>query len=1087
MGNLTINYHNANANEITNSLIQVDNKLKKSTCAYLCVQQEGDVTSITVVGLWTKLGQVVGSWFGKEDKTSEKNLDKAFSEILAHNKDLIGKEQFDKIQSISRHAHLISISDNKKNQTIEAVAKDIHKVADFLREKESILEESINSSTKSFKAIPIQEIKENIVIQLEEAPLKEDTVFMPTATPDPIPQAIIEEKALSEESDKEAVLSSTIFPKISENLKDSSEIGLQDYQEDHKQHLTQQNDEENPDFPLENLIMSENNPSEENPTLQEKQKEMWQPKSEISLHPDLKTEQKESSYKNFLLAGTVIAITTLVAHYFTPNFLQDIFSSSSDFFNKTSKSITNSLSHATMPNDDWHKNHIFIPIKGTSTSVQEGLSVDELQSLQNRTVNPSISLTIKEKQKEAESQSIKSEAKINLMTKQIAEATARIEAAIQTKEIVSIKELFPDLLTIAETNPQLVENVLLKALESDEWETLKLSNIRSLPSKNEKTYLEVAEELFARGKGEAIVEKAFNLYLKLDKNSKNIFFLQQILETAIENNLFNKDLEKKLSVELSGELERTDSFAYSNQVLDYHFPLRLVEKLHHEDYWLEFFPKNSVRDLILSYIFARDPNKLPLIENSLMKSSQFSEIDHEIANLLFDKSNAIHARDQKLINHLIDNNSGHETLNKILENNLDSESSNFMIDVINCSPQLIADFFVDDQKLTFTKRVSLQELISIAISENKLNSEIIAEAFSKAIENKKLNDHILRSIQTITQKLPDGAIKNALSNQIEEKLEIIKRVYSIDFDKALFAYKTSADTEVLKMQFQKISKLINSADQYVLEEIDKSLAKTIMENKELMFKNSNEIFNHDNEYSIYHLAIQLIKKGEENENPYSMNNIFMKLKGEKLGIKGIGKETASAIAKIFMDPKFEKFTSSNKKFLIDACKTKSLKIIEYIDVDLATHLSSLSSTDFKYIEEKVTLTEFTDVFFANADEFITSKEYSFLLDLTISNYCARNKPTVLQDVKYSQSVTILISAIKNLPEKFKHIIARDILQRSAGINMRTLEFPEFSKLYELLNRDQSILNFAKEGLKDPYITPNARKEFEKIVNKNEGL
>jgi hypothetical protein len=40
MRDLTINYNNANANEISNSLTQVEDKLKKSNWSFLCVQKE---------------------------------------------------------------------------------------------------------------------------------------------------------------------------------------------------------------------------------------------------------------------------------------------------------------------------------------------------------------------------------------------------------------------------------------------------------------------------------------------------------------------------------------------------------------------------------------------------------------------------------------------------------------------------------------------------------------------------------------------------------------------------------------------------------------------------------------------------------------------------------------------------------------------------------------------------------------------------------------------------------------------------------------------------------------------------------------
>jgi hypothetical protein len=482
-----INYNNINANEVSNSLSQVENKLKKSSWSYLCIQHEGDVINITVVGLWTKLGQVIGSWFGKEDKTLKKSIDNAFSEILRHNKDLIDKEQLDKVQSIAHHAHLITISlDKKENQTIEAVAKDINKVADFLKEKKIVLENP-PLLVKTFTALPIQKIQEKIEIQVKEyiAPENKDT--MPTTTSDPLSNLIVEKKALSAE--------------LFENFSDASEI-----EKDFQEYLTQ---EEKLNSAVKNPMMTGNNFIEENSILQKKPPEIKQQKLRITLKPDLIAE-KESSCKNFLLTGVAIGVTTLVAHYFNYYFLQDQFWASTDLFNKTPESITSSLSHTTQLTG-WHKNHIFVPIKGTSTSIKEGLSDDEWQTLQSRTINTNTTTSVK----------------------------ARIEAAILAKDIGSIKELFFDLFMIAEINPKMVENVLLKMLESYELEILKYPTFQSLFSKDEKNYLEVAEQLFRQGKGKAIVEKAFGLWIKLDKNLENIFFLQQLLQTANDYKLLS--------------------------------------------------------------------------------------------------------------------------------------------------------------------------------------------------------------------------------------------------------------------------------------------------------------------------------------------------------------------------------------------------------------------------------------------------------------------------------------------------------------------------------------------------------------------
>jgi hypothetical protein len=343
-----------------------------------------------------------------------------------------------------------------------------------------------------------------------------------------------------------------------------------------------------------------------------------------------------------------------------------------------------------------------------------------------------------------------------------------LEAGIGKK---GTTDLFQDMLTVAKFNPELVEKGLLKAFESDEWKTLKFQNIRS--TKNEKTYVEVAEQLFLEGKGEEIVKKSFETYLTLfEGNSENVFFLQQLLDTAINNNLFNNNFFETLHNSVSNN--------WRDSKFNLDFPLQLLYKAPNPT----FVSTNPANELVIRYQVERDPVKSNQIKEDLKKdlkkNSDFKYLDLVIRDYLFDKSNTIDEGIIELIDHLIDNNFGHKTLIKILENDLhlkidlDNESSTMMINIINRHPQFIDDFFFDIQNLGIPERERLQKLISKALSEKKINEETITNAFSKAIENKKSNEKVLKSVQIIAQNLSPGERKNALLNHIENKFEMLK-------------------------------------------------------------------------------------------------------------------------------------------------------------------------------------------------------------------------------------------------------------------------------------------------------------------------
>lgn len=112
------------------ALEKVESRLTNSNWSYLCVETDGTNENIVVVGFWTKITQVVGSWFGEEDMTSQSKIDNAFSKILENNKSYMGDKDIKRVINIAKSVHLIKL--DEKEKTIKTVASDIHGVADFL-------------------------------------------------------------------------------------------------------------------------------------------------------------------------------------------------------------------------------------------------------------------------------------------------------------------------------------------------------------------------------------------------------------------------------------------------------------------------------------------------------------------------------------------------------------------------------------------------------------------------------------------------------------------------------------------------------------------------------------------------------------------------------------------------------------------------------------------------------------------------------------------------------------------------------------------------------------------------------------------
>jgi hypothetical protein len=91
------------------------------------------------LGLWDKIYSVLGKLIGQEDRTSTASIDQALSKILEKNETLLKQDSqaYESICKIAEEAGLIRtvpLAKNDSEISIHEKAKNIHKVADFLRQ-----------------------------------------------------------------------------------------------------------------------------------------------------------------------------------------------------------------------------------------------------------------------------------------------------------------------------------------------------------------------------------------------------------------------------------------------------------------------------------------------------------------------------------------------------------------------------------------------------------------------------------------------------------------------------------------------------------------------------------------------------------------------------------------------------------------------------------------------------------------------------------------------------------------------------------------------------------------------------------------
>jgi hypothetical protein len=108
-----------NQNQFNQDLDNFANEVEKlGRFKYLCTTDQG----ISEIGMWKKMQEVVGSWFGKEDKTSKDNLRIALSKIIYQNKNFIhdNPDHLENIHKIAESVNLIKKVKIKAEVNVES-------------------------------------------------------------------------------------------------------------------------------------------------------------------------------------------------------------------------------------------------------------------------------------------------------------------------------------------------------------------------------------------------------------------------------------------------------------------------------------------------------------------------------------------------------------------------------------------------------------------------------------------------------------------------------------------------------------------------------------------------------------------------------------------------------------------------------------------------------------------------------------------------------------------------------------------------------------------------------------------------------
>jgi hypothetical protein len=133
MSDPILKLHYDNQNQFNQDLDNFANEVKYlGRFKYLCATDQG----ISEIGIWKKMQEFLGGWFGKEDKTSKNSIDKVLGQVIVNNEKFITTpEQKENIYKIALSINLIKKNNTKttsKGEKARAVAKDVSEVAVLL-------------------------------------------------------------------------------------------------------------------------------------------------------------------------------------------------------------------------------------------------------------------------------------------------------------------------------------------------------------------------------------------------------------------------------------------------------------------------------------------------------------------------------------------------------------------------------------------------------------------------------------------------------------------------------------------------------------------------------------------------------------------------------------------------------------------------------------------------------------------------------------------------------------------------------------------------------------------------------------------
>jgi hypothetical protein len=1120
---LKISYNNNNSSELSNSLTNVEAELKQSHWSYLCVENENNNNNIIIIGFWEMVGQVFRGLFGGENMTSKKNLDSAFKEILDHNKEFIDNEQLNKIKSIAQFVGLTDSLENKKNREKKLNIKGITEVTKFLSEVQEELNQK--KTLNSFTATPFQANTVQASIP-EEEPKKETQTPEVTAETQQLEKS--SEKAIPKEdlqafelSQKLSKKSPSAFPE--DHPSKSPHDDLKETQEEIKGKRVAESEEEilletfkfdqSDDSKLEGKKentsdLHEKTPVEPENIVQKEDQAALEPDHPINeplieTEPALKVDldpygstkikleennQGSSSLTKLLWGGIAVGVSLFVARYFA-------------FPHQTT-----SLPLSNRDTNDWYQNfqreheitHIFTLIDSSSVA-REIIDLIDFSRVFLPSQDASANI-LEEKPDSAPSLASQVDFAISL-GKEVDEGLSLLNlnpSLINGK--LSLFSSMPDMKNKLSEYPERIEDAITSAI-SDKRASLASYQVNSENTQNI-VLLDVAKQLFAMNRGHKLINKILDLYFSPDITPKDVIVFQQIIEAASESQTFEKDIHFQIRDKLKDMKRQMQQYNFMSvdnyRGVNYLSLKRIARKSetlmdNYFDPQFSEFPNREVHDLVWAYKSATDKSEFQEIENKLLNLKDFSTLDRAISELIFNSNQndvpfdfrepiILHDGIEKLTNHLLEDNSGHNFLKAILKQHIIYPQRDDLLKLINTaiekSPQTISELFFKSDGLDFSEKVLLRTIVSNAIFEKRINGDrILTLLHSNFINDKSSHDNDyydnLLNVQKLIAEIPNSETKTTLLNALDDSL---KQAHPAR--RSFFNYKSVTNPDMLRNSYNEIAQIIDSGQN--LEQIDLLLSKVISSNHENEIPNFQQIFKEESEYRIHNLISKLIEKGS-------------------------GSNTIVALTKLLFDPNYSGLTLSgpdpselmlkNAQLIEKAIEYGDQSTIQNIDITLAEIIADKTLT-FTYINTDKSVVELQNnglffkklplegIFrslFKNHDKLKQFREVpGYTLDLVFHRYRNCNNHFLIH-MENSLNLDIIKYAIDQLPEEKKEVI-QDELISPYGVMAKT--YPNLSEFYKMLGKgnNEKILELAMQ--RQP-LSPNAKLEFDEIILSSE--